>query len=75
MDEAYKCSVRTPEWHRPFGVPSINGRIILKRILRRGCENVEWLKLPQEGVLKQDRDNTVKKLRIPFKKQYFQEEP
>jgi hypothetical protein len=76
MGKAYKCSVGTGEWHRPCGVPSINGRIILKQILRRGCESVDWLKVPQEGVHKQDRVNTATKLRIPLEeKQYFHEEP
>jgi hypothetical protein len=40
--------VGKPEGKRPLGNPCVNGKMILKEVLKeRGCEGMDWINLAQ----------------------------
>jgi hypothetical protein len=45
---AYRVLVERPEGKRPLGRPSVDGRMILKWILKREWGGMDWIDLAQD---------------------------
>lgn len=51
----------------PLRELGVDGRIILMWTLKSWCEGVDWITLVQHTVQKRDLENTIIRLRVPYK--------
>jgi hypothetical protein len=62
---AYRILVWRPEGRRPLGRPGIDGRIILKWILKKWDGGMDWIELAQDRDKWRALVNAVMNLRVP----------
>ena len=57
--------MRKPEERRPLGRPIIDGKIILKWVLEKWDENMDWIDLAQDRDRWRAVENAVMTLQFP----------
>jgi transposase len=65
ISDAYRVFVSKPERKRPLGRPRVDGRIILKLILRKCDGGMDWINLAQNRDRWWALVGAVMNLRVP----------